>query len=279
MSASHPLDTIAAMQIPDPRLSADGRSWVFPTGEVLPVVRGGDEPRGGGQGGQGGQGDGGASSQGGDQGGQASGSGGESDPDDAAAEGRLADAVAQGDEGTVTMSQADLDALINRKVGKARSKSEEEFKAWLDRQAMDDTARAQAEKADAEKAVAEAKREVLETRAHAAAERLAIDAGVPAKRAPKFLRALGLNVDDITSDEAVDEAAIRSKIEAELQDDPAWKTGSSNGGGSGASGGEFNQGDGRAKVWTRAEVAKLTQEEYEKHEDEILAQVASGGIK
>lgn len=176
-----------------------------------------------------------------------------------------------GDEPKLT--QAEVDAIVEKRLARER-------KAWEKRQAdekakaeMDDAERAKAEKAEAEKAVEEARQEVLTTKVETAAERYAIAAGVKPDRVTKFLRLVDLDLDDLTDDGKVDGDAVEKLIVAEVAANPEFK-GTSKGG---ASGGDDFGGDGK-KIWTRAEVAKLSQDDFEKHEKEILEQLGAGSI-
>jgi hypothetical protein len=247
------------LNVPDPTIiDVAGRPWwLFADGTRLPVVRGGADD---------------------DSGDKKDDGGADDKPDDKGDDTKDGDGTA----GMVVHTQAEFDALINKAHGKAKGQAERDFKKWLDAQAMSETDKAKAESAEKDAAVAEAKRDALEARVESAAERMAITAGVPAKRVEKFLRALGIKLDDVTDDGKVDKDAIKALIDAEVKDDPAWMAGASNGngagGGAGKSGGEFN-GSGDKKVWTRAEIAKLSTAEFDKHEAEIMAQMKAGGIK
>lgn len=216
-----------------------------------------------------------------------------SDEEKAAAEAAAKDAAeaaaaaeaekAKGGGGGVVFSpeqQAHIDGLISKAHGKAKTQTEAEFKKWLDQQAMTESDRLKAEKVDAEKAVADAKAEVLATRVEAAAGRAAVAAGVNAAKVDRFMRLVDLDVEALTADGKPDADAIKAHVAKVVEEWPEFKaSGAGNGqGGNGSSGGEFNGGGG-GKVWTKAEIAKLSTEEYEKHEDEILKQLATTGVK
>jgi hypothetical protein len=203
--------------------------------------------------------------------------------EDAAAAKAAEDDTAGGGTGDkpvqVTMTQAELDALIKKQHAKAKGQSEAEFKKWLDQQAMGEADRLKAESADKDKAIDDAKLEVLATKVETAAERAAITAGVKPERLDRFLRLVDLSaIDDLTDDGKPDREAIKTLVEATLADVPEFKGAATNGGANGASGGEFN-GAGDKKVWTREEVSKLTPEQFDKHETEIMKQMQGAGIK
>ena len=78
----------------------------------------------------------------------------------------------------VTMTQADLDALIAKRLDRERKKWDTDAQAASERAKLDEVDRLKAEKADSDNAVAEAKREALSIRVETTAERLALKAGV-----------------------------------------------------------------------------------------------------
>jgi hypothetical protein len=250
----------------------DGRvCWLFADGTVLPVIQGGaDGGDGDGGDGSGGEGDGDGEGSGTGEGAGGTGSGTSTDGDSDSGDGK-------GDV-KVQMTQAELDALIGKAHGKAKTQAEREFKQWLERQQMDDAARAKAEKDDAEKAAQEHVKGANGRLVRAEAKVAALAAGVKADRVTRFLRNVDLDDVEVDDDGDVDEKAVAKAVKAALDEVPEFKGGASNGGGGGSSGGEFN-GTGDKKVWTRDEISKLSPEEYEKHEEEILAQLAKGGIK
>lgn len=173
--------------------------------------------------------------------------------------------------------QAHIDKLIEKAHGKAKGQAEKEFKAWLDTQALSETERAQAEAQASAKLVEETKREALVARIEVAAERAALAAGVKPDRVTKFLRLVDLDLDKLTDDGKPDGDAIKALVDAEAKANPEFLAGS-NGAGAGASGGEFN-GAGDKHIFTRAEIQKMSVEDYEKNEAEIDRQRKAGLIK
>lgn len=183
--------------------------------------------------------------------------------------------------GTVTMTQTELDAMINKAHGKAKSQSEADFKKWLDAQAMTEKDRAKVEKEAAEKERDDAKAEAAQSRVDIAAERTALRAKVDPDRVDRFMRLLDTSADDLkTADGKPDQAAIDKAVAKTLEDFPEF-LGAGDGKPTkkgGSSGGDHNGGNG-GKTWTRAEIAKLTPAEYEKNQAEIDAQLKEGLIK
>jgi len=140
---------------------------------------------------------------------------------------------------TVTMSQADLDALIDKRVGMARKGWEGDAKTAAERAKLDDAERAKAEKADAEKERDDAKREALATKVEVTAERLALAAKVDPSKVERFMRLVDLaDIDSLTADGKPDAAAVKAAVEATLKDFPEFKAAA----GGGRSGADFNGG-------------------------------------
>lgn len=174
----------------------------------------------------------------------------------------------------VTMTQADLDALIAKRLDRERKKWDTDAQAASERAKLDEVDRLKAEKADSDNAVAEAKREALSIRVETTAERLALKAGVKPDRVERFLRNVDLSdLDELTEDGKPNQAALTKLIGDTLADVPEFRGQTA----AGASGAEFG-GDPAKKVWTRAEIAKLSADDYAKHETEILAQLQGPGI-
>lgn len=174
----------------------------------------------------------------------------------------------------VTMTQADLDALIAKRSGMQRKQWEKELAELGERAGLDEVERLKAEKADADNAAAEARREALSIRVETTAERLALKAGVKPDRVERFLRNVDLSdLDELTEDGKPNQAALTKLIGDTLADVPEFRGQTA----AGASGAEFG-GDPAKKVWTRAEIAKLSADDYAKHETEILAQLQGAGI-
>lgn len=151
--------------------------------------------------------------------------------------------------------QALVDAQVTKQVGAAMAKKiEAEKKKWeaevktaADREKMEETDRLKAEKADADKAVEDARREVLTTRAEVTAERLALKADVDPDRVTRFLEIAKISdqIDGLTDDGKPDEKAITKLVADTLKDWPEFKKAEP--GGRGRSGGDFNGHNGETK--------------------------------
>jgi hypothetical protein len=154
--------------------------------------------------------------------------------------------------------QAIVDAQVTKQVGAAMAKKiEAERKKWeadaktaAEREKMEETERLKAEKADADKAVETAKREVLTTRVEVTAERLALKADVDPDRVTRFIQLANIDdkIDDLVADDKPDDKAVGKLIDATLKEWPEFKK--ANGKGSGRSGGEFNGNNGDTKPAT-----------------------------
>lgn len=260
--------------IPDPVLSADGRRWLWPDGTVLPRVSGG--ATGDGDGGSGGGGGSGAGGDGGDgQGGAGDGSsGGNNDS-------------GGGGGFTPPASQAELDALVAKGVterfdaefGKRKTKWEGDVKTFLEAEGKKagmegDAAElvAQAEQKADEKQQAADKR-VIATEAKVAA----IEAGAKPDRVGALLKLSDLSKVEVGDSGDPDPEALKAAVTKALTENPEFKAGQ-NGSPAGSSGGDFNTG-GNEHIFTRAEIKAMSQADYEKNEEQILAQTAKGLIK
>jgi hypothetical protein len=183
---------------------------------------------------------------------------------------------AGGEPAKVTMTQAELDALIGRAHGKAKTQAEKELKAFLEAEGLSETEKLKAAATQADERVAAAQREVLVTKIETAAERAALAAGVKPERVERFMRLVDLDPDDVTDDGKPDPDAIRKAIDKVLGEVPEFKGEPAP---TGAAGGEHTGGGG--KQWTRSEIAELAKNpaEFAKHEAEIDAQVKAGTVK
>lgn len=179
-----------------------------------------------------------------------------------------------GDEPRFT--QAQVDALIDKRIGRERSKLERDLKAMAERDGMDEAERLKAEKVDAEKAAADARREVLVERVTTRAARSALTAGVKADRVDRFMRLVDLSdLEALTADGKPDDDAITKAVADTLADVPEFAAKASQPPTGGA---DFDGSSGSGKQWTRAEIEKLTPAEFEKHEAEITEQMRAGSI-
>lgn len=154
---------------------------------------------------------------------------------------------------TITLSQADLDALVEKRLGKARKAWEAEVNTAAERAKLDEVERLRAEKADAEKAATDARTAALGVRVAATAERAALAAGVRPERVERFMRLVDLGeLDDLTVDGEPDRDAIAKLVGKALEDVPEFKATTN-----GRSGSEFNGTDGRPKTLEEAVMRRI----------------------
>jgi hypothetical protein len=233
----------------------DGRrTWLWPDGTLLPVVSGGSDDGNGGEGSGGaGEGTGAHAGQG-----EAPGAAGNTGDDGNGGEGQP--------EGDKKFTQAEVAEMVSRERAKARRAFEAESKQAAERAKMDEAERLKAEKADAEKAVEDARREVLTTRVETTAERLALKAKVDPDKVTRFLKIADLaDLDTLTADGKPDETAIAKLVDGTLAEWPEFKA---NGNGRhGASGAEFN-GNGKPDQLARADLKGMSPQEITKAKKE-----------
>jgi hypothetical protein len=156
---------------------------------------------------------------------------------------------------TVTMSQAELDALIDKRLGRAKTKWEADAQTAAERAKMDEAQRAAADKADAEQAAATALATATAAKVEAAAVRAAIKADIDPDRVDRFLHVAGLDAGELVDDDGtVDTAAVAKAIKAAATDWPEFVRKS----GPGRSGGDLNGGsDEQPKTLAEAVTRRL----------------------
>lgn len=213
------IDRLAAEAV----ATADGLGWRLPTGRVIPRPHGGDGPTDSGEGNDGGEDD--------------ADKGSEADKTE-----DKTDGTGKADDAKVSMSQADLDALIEKRLEKDRKAREAEAKAEADKAAMSEAEKLKAEKAEADTRAEKAERKALETKVETLAERAAVAADVDPKRAGRFVQLVPIALDDLAPDGEPDEKAIAKLVGKTLDEWPEFKPATSdNGGGKPAkSGGDLN---------------------------------------
>ena len=223
----------------------------------------------------------------GDEGGagKGSGAGGEGGGTGAAGTGAGEGDGDGGKPAMLSMSQADLDRMIDKAVGKKASAKDAEFKAWLKAQELSEQDRAKVEKEAAEKERDEARQEALTARVETSIERAALAAGVTPGRVDRFLKLVDVNLDDLTTDGKPDSDAIAAAVKAALDDVPEFASGTDSDGKpngkpkpSGASGGQHN-GNGGGKTFTREQIAKMSAKEFAENEAAIDAAMKAGAVK
>ena len=171
----------------------------------------------------------------------------------------------------VTMTQADLDALIAKRLDRERKKWDTDAQAASERAKLDEVDRLDlaidgADEVDPQKNLIKGGggAHVRERIVAAAAKEMIVI--VDDKK-------LVSDLDELTEDGKPNQAALTKLIGDTLADVPEFRGQTA----AGASGAEFG-GDPAKKVWTRAEIAKLSADDYAKHETEILAQLQGPGI-
>ena len=122
------------------------------------------------------------------------------------------------------LTQADLDAIIQREKAKARSAAERELAEAAERAKMDETQRLQAEKADADARATEALTKANERVLQAEAKLAAGAAKVSPERVATFLRLVDLSEVEVGDDGTVDAKALDKAIEAALAVAPEFRT-------------------------------------------------------
>jgi hypothetical protein len=172
--------------------------------------------------------------------------------------------------GQLTLTQAQFDARMK----KAREAWEKEAKEAADKANLTEVERLKAEKQEAEGKVTQAQQAANQRLIKAEAKIQAQALGVKADRLAMFLKNVDLDDIDVDDNGEPDEKAIKAAVEATLALLPEFK--GSTAPPAGSSGGEHNGAAG--KVWTKAEVAALSVEDFEKHEAEIMAQTRSGTL-
>lgn len=178
---------------------------------------------------------------------------------------------------TVSMTQAEFDATIARRVAAAKSSKEREIGDYLKAEALTGEQKIAAERDAAIARADAAASEVLQSKVEVSAERAALAAKVDPARVDRFMRLVDLKLDEVAADGKPDAAAITAAVAKTLAEFPEFAGGAAPAAPAGASGTEFT--NNQTKQWTRAEIAKLTPAEFDKHKDEILSQTAAGSVK
>ena len=175
-------------------------------------------------------------------------------------------------EQQAAVDQAIKDRLARQKTSD-RAAWEAELKQLAEREQMDAAERARAEKADAEKATAEVTSKATKRIVAADAKVALLSEGVDPKQIAAAVKLADLDGLDPDADDY--DAQVAAAAKKVITDLPALKATRTSGG---PSGGEFTP-DPNAKVWTKAEVAKLSVAEFDKHEAEITKQMQTIGLK
>lgn len=169
--------------------------------------------------------------------------------------------------------QAHIDKLIGQKAAEFRSKAEadaaEKIRLAEERAKMTAEEKAEADRKDREKAIAEretaANNRIINLELKAAAS----GAGVPAKKLERFLKVVSREEIEVDENGSVDQTKVAAAIREVLDEMPEFK-------GSGQQqgpGGDFNGQSGSVK-YTPAQIAEMTPAEISKDWDEIQKSMA-----
>jgi len=185
----------------------------------------------------------------------------------------------------LSLSQADLDKMIDKAVGKKASAKDAEFKKWLEAQSLSEADQAKVAREAAEQERDAARAEALTVKVETSIERAALAAGVAPARVDRFLKLVDLDVDTLTTDGKPDADAIAAAVKAALEDVPefAGSAASDDGKGgkgkpAGSSGGQHN-GGGSPQTFTREQIDKMTAKEFAENEKAIDAAMKAGLVK
>lgn len=215
--------------------------------------------------------------------GGAAGGAGEGEPP-AAGDGGSGDGSGAGDGGTgLTAEQQaavdaevrrQLDAAVTPKLNAAKAKWEKDLATFAEAQNLTAEQRADAARQAAESERDAARREALTARAEAAFERALLGAKVPADRVPAGLRLADLDLEAIAPDGKIDADAIKALAASTVQANSFLAATTTP---PGASGGE-HQGSSETKIFSRSEIASMSQADYVKNAPEIKRQMREGLI-
>lgn len=176
------------------------------------------------------------------------------------------------------MTQAEIDRLVERAKTQGKISGETAVKKWLENEAASAEEQARNAATEAQRERDEAKREALTARAEVAFEKALLSAKVPADRVTAALRLADLDLDAIAPDGKLDTDAIKALAASTIEGNAFLLAGEQKPPTTGL-GAEHNGSGDANKVWTRAEVAKLTPDEYEKNAEQIEAQMRAGTLK
>lgn len=177
------------------------------------------------------------------------------------------------------MTQAEIDRLVERAKTQGKISGETAVRKWLENEAASAEEQARNAAAEAQRERDEARREALTARAEITFEKALLAAKVPADRVDAALRLADLNLDDIAPDGKLDKDAIKALATSTVEANAFLLAGGEQKPPTTGLGAEHSGSGDANKVWTRAEVAKLTPDEYEKHAEQIEAQMRAGTLK
>lgn len=120
------------------------------------------------------------------------------------------------------LTQAEIDAMIEKRLSRERKRLAEEHQQQVERAKMDEADRLKAEKADAEQAAVAAQTAADQRVVRAEAKLTALDQGVDPKRIEAFLRIVDLSAVEV-ADGDPDAKALAKAIEDALSTVPEFK--------------------------------------------------------
>src|SRR5690606_24567870 len=126
-------------------------------------------------------------------------------------------------DGGKTFTQAELDAIIAKRLARERKAWEQQLEEERRKAAMTEAERLKAEKEEAERRAQEAQQQAAQRLVQAEAKVVAVELGVKPDRIPYVLRLADLSSVDVGDDGVVDAKELRDAIEAVLRDVPELK--------------------------------------------------------
>lgn len=154
-----------------------------------------------------------------------------------------------GDDGK-TFTQAELDAIVKRRLARAKKEADAEREEAERKAKMDENERLKAEKQEAERKAQDAIAAANARAVRAEAKAQAASLGVKPDRLDYVLKLADLTEIEPDEDGEIDTKAVKAAVERVLKDLPELK---GDGAGAGANGGEFNGGgsDGDKNPWAK----------------------------
>lgn len=169
--------------------------------------------------------------------------------------------------GSVTMSQDELDKLIQREKGKAERAAQKRFEDERRKADMTEAEKLKAEKETAQKERDEARSAANSRVIRADAKDALRDKGVPREKIERALKLIDLGGVEVDEKGEPDATAISRAVDLLLKDIPELTGGSSGG----DKGGSDMGGGGGGDDLTQEQIDKMTPEEYGKNLSRITA--------
>jgi len=179
----------------------------------------------------------------------------------------------------VTLTQAELDAKINRAHAKAKSTSEKSSAPGSSGRPSPKPTGSKSRTRPPTVERDEARTEALTARVETTAERLALKAKVDPDRVDRFMRLVDIDVEDLTADGKPDPDAIAAAVKKTLDEFPVLGQSRRREREGRGVGRRLGQGGTGTKTFTRAQIAEMTPAEFEKNETAIMAQMQAGALK